>query len=147
MEGARSRLSLPISLLAGLGLLVGCSDPVCTEAGCESTIVVDYGSVVVNQPYILSINPGGQTTAVTCLAVGPDAEPLPEWLECDANGFELTGDFADQTTITVAVIIEATDEAVVANALVPLTVEEVIQPNGPDCDPACYRRVGSTAGL
>lgn len=142
------RISQLLPVLALFALLPACADSeACTLADCSSTIVVDYGAVVVNEPYSLTINPGGMTTSVTCLQVGPDAEPLPEWIECDANGFEISGDFGTTTTITVGVVPLSTQEAVVANALVPLTVTDVIEPNGPDCDPVCYRRVGSTQGL
>lgn len=127
--------------------LEGCDAQACTEAGCESTIRVDYGSLTINEPYELSINPEGPTVSVTCLGSGPDAEPLPDWIECDANGFELVGELGSLTTITVAVVPVATQEAVIANALVPLTVVETLQPNGPDCPPACYVREGSTEGL
>jgi len=147
VPGTSLRLRLLPPLLAvGLSAL-GCGGETCTLADCESTISVDYGSVVVSEPYHLTINPGGDTTSVVCLATGPEVEPLPEWLACDANGFQITGDFADETTITVAVVTVASQEALIANALVPLTVDQVIQPNGPDCDPTCYDRVGSTAGL
>lgn len=129
---------------ASLVTLIGCGGSiVCTEIGCDSELVVDYGDVVVNEPYSLTINPGGQTVSVICLSDNPDDEPPPEWLRCDADGFEITGELADNTTISVAVVPLSTGEAVVPNALVTLTVDEVLQPNGPDCEPVCYRRVGS----
>jgi hypothetical protein len=78
--------------------VLGCGASVCTEIGCDSSLVVDYGDVVVNEPYSLTINPGGQNVTVVCLADDPEAEPLPEWLECDAGGFE-TGENAEGTTI------------------------------------------------
>jgi len=127
--------------------LLGCGGPLeCTEIGCESTVVVDYGGIVVNQPYSLTISANGPTVSVTCLDNDPDAEPLPEWLTCHASGFELSGELAQgATTITVTVVPLASGEAVIASALVPLLVEDTIQPNGPDCEPVCYRRVGSVA--
>jgi hypothetical protein len=126
-----------------LALVGGCGSPVCTEIGCDSTVAVDYGDIVVNEPYTLTINPGGQNVSVLCLSNDPNDEPLPEWIECDADGFEITGELADSTTISVAVVPSSTGEAVIPNALVTLTVEEVFEPNGPDCEPVCYRRVGS----
>jgi hypothetical protein len=122
--------------------MISCGDQACTEIGCSSTLVVGYGDVVVNEPYSLTINPGGVSTTVICLDDDPDAEPLPDWLECDANGFEITGDDAEGTTISVTVIPLSTQAAVIPSALVPLVVEEVLEPNGPDCEPVCYRRVG-----
>jgi hypothetical protein len=132
-------------VLLSLSTVLGCGASVCTEIGCDSTLVVDYGDVVVNEPYSLTINPGGQVVTVVCLADGPDPEPLPEWLECDAGGFEITGENAEGTTISVAVVPLSTGEAVIPNALVPLTVDEVNEPNGPDCEPVCYVRSGSVS--
>jgi hypothetical protein len=105
-------------------------------------MVVDYGDIVVSEPYTLTINPDGQLVSAICLSNNPNDEPLPEWLECDANGFTITGEGADRTTISVTVVPLSTEEAVIPNALVTLTVEEAMQPNGPDCEPTCYRRVG-----
>ncbi len=114
----------------------------CTEIGCDSTLELDYGDIVVNEPYSLTINPGGQTVSVICLSDNPDEEPPPDWLSCDAGGFAIVGELAENTTITVAVVPLSTNEAVIPNALVPLTVTEVLEPNGPDCEPVCYRRAG-----
>jgi hypothetical protein len=134
-------------VLLAISTVLGCGGAVCTEIDCESTLVVDYGEVVVNEPYSLTINPGGQQVTVVCLADDPDAEPLPEWLECNAGGFEITGENAEGTTISVAVVPLSTGEAVIPNALVPLTVDEILEPNGSDCDPVCYTRSGTTSGL
>lgn len=141
-----NRLAISLVLLS-LSTALGCGAVVCTEIGCESTLVVDYGDVVVNEPYSLTINPGGQVVTVVCLADSPDAEPLPEWLECNAGGFEITGENAEGTTISVAVVPLSTGEAVIPNALVPLSVDEILEPNGPDCDPVCYARTGTTSGV
>jgi hypothetical protein len=130
-------------LLALVPALSGCGAQTCTEIGCDSTLVVSYGATVVNEPYSLTINPGGQTTSVICLADDPDSEPLPEWLDCDANGFEVTGDGANATTISVTVVPLSTQVALIPSALVPLIVDEVLEPNGPDCEPACYQRKGT----
>lgn len=133
-------------LAAALLTLAGCGgDPlVCTEIGCESTIVLDYGGLVVNEPYSLTITASGPSLSVICLDNDPDAEPLPDGLTCGAGGFELTGGLADgATTVSVAVVPISTGEALVPYALVPLVVDDLIQPNGPDCEPVCYRRVGS----
>lgn len=135
-------LWLATTPLASL-LASGCGSSVCTEIGCESLAVVDYGGIIVNEPYALNINVGGQLTSVVCLSNDPDDEPLPEWLSCDAGGFEITGEMAENSTITVAVVPLSTGEAVIPNALVPLTVEQVLRPNGDDCEPVCYRRVGA----
>jgi hypothetical protein len=124
-------------------LASGCTDDACTLAACESELSVDYGDIVVNEPYALTIVLGGETVSVTCLSDNPDDAPPPEFLECDAGGFEITGERADNTTVSVAVVPLSTGEAVIPNALVTLTVQEVLQPNGPDCEPTCYRRVGS----
>jgi hypothetical protein len=142
----RNRLALSLMLLS-ISTVLGCGGQLCTEIACESTLVVDFGEVVVNEPYSLTINPGGQPVSVVCLADDPDAEPLPEWLECDAGGFEITGENAEGTTISVAVVPLSTGEAVIPNALVPLTVDEILEPNGSDCDPVCYTRSGTTFGL
>lgn len=107
--------------------------------------MVSYGAVVVNEPYTLTINPGGQPVTVTCLADDPDTEPLPEWLECDAGGFSITGENAENTTISVAVVPLSTGEAVIPSALVTLTVNEINEPNGPDCEPVCYERSGTVS--
>jgi trehalose-6-phosphatase len=114
--------------------------------GCSSTLVVTYGDIVVNEAYSLTINPGGQSTTVVCLSNDPDDEPLPEWIECDANGFEVTGENAEGTTISVTVVPLSTQAALIPSALVPLIVDETLEPNGPDCEPVCYRRVGVVAG-
>jgi hypothetical protein len=149
---ARLSRALPSLVLCSLllALPAGCGGSgECTLIGCESTLVVDYG-VVVNEPYTLVINPGGPNVSVECLTTDPDAEPPPEWLTCTASGFEITGEQAEITTISVTVVPLSTGEAVVPNALVTLTVEQVLEPNGPDCGPVCYRRVGQvppTGGL
>ncbi|MFO7561266.1 MAG: hypothetical protein R6X02_01380 [Enhygromyxa sp.] len=140
----RARMIRLTALLAALLVFSGCGGSfTCTEIGCDSVAVVDYGDVVVNEPYALNINIGGQLTSVVCLSNDPDDEPLPEWLRCDAGGFEITGELADNTTVTVAVVPLSTNEVVIPNVLVPLTVEEVLRPNGPDCEPVCYRRTGT----
>jgi hypothetical protein len=126
---------------------LGCSAAECTLIGCDSRLEVDFGDVVVNEPYSLTINPRGQPVTVTCLADDPDAEPLPEWLECDAGGFVITGENAENTTISVAVVPLSTGEAAIPNALVTLTVQETLEPNGPDCEPVCYVRSGTTLGM
>jgi hypothetical protein len=36
---------------------------------------------------------------------------------------------------------------VIPNALVTLTVDEIVEPNGPDCEPVCYVRSGTTLGM
>ena len=149
---ARLPRALPSLVLCSLLLTppAGCGgSTVCTEIGCDSTLVVDYG-LVVNEPYALTINLGGPNVSVECLSEDPEAEPPPEWITCDAGGFEITGEQAETTTISVAVVPLSTGEAVVPNALVTLTVEEVLEPNGPDCEPVCFRRVGQvppTGGL
>ncbi|NVB41563.1 hypothetical protein G6O69_27235 [Pseudenhygromyxa sp. WMMC2535] len=136
-------LLLSCTLLALIANL-GCGGTQCTEIDCDSTLEVDYGEVVVNEPYELTINPGGTSVTVTCLANSPDAEPLPDWLDCDAGGFVITGELADTTTtMNVAVVPLSTEEAVIPNALVALNVDELIEPNGPDCDPRCVVRRGS----
>jgi hypothetical protein len=135
-----------LAALGGAVWLAGCGAAVCTTIGCDSTLVVDYGDVVVNEPYSLTINPGGQNVTVVCLADEPDAEPLPAWLECDAGGFQITGENAEGTTISVTVVPLSTGEAVIPSALVPLTVDEILEPNGSDCEPVCYARSGSTFG-
>ena len=134
-------LALALASLASLAA-TGCGHvTACTEIGCDSTMVVDYGNVVVNEPYLLTLDMG-QKQVFECLSDDPDAEPLPEWLTCDAGGFEITGERAEATTISIAVVPLSTEEAVIPNALVTLTVEQVLEPNGPDCEPVCYRRVG-----
>lgn len=118
----------------------------CTEIGCESVAEVSYGSRVVNEPYELTIDPNGPKMTVTCLGdpdlAEPDAAPEPpEWLRCDASGFTITGSEADLlTAISVTVVPIATEEPVIANELLFLSTDEVLQPNGPDCEPTCYTR-------
>ena len=142
MDPRRARL-LAVSSLALA--LAGCNNPECTLACCESKLSVRYG-LSVSEPYSLTINPGGQTQSFTCLANDPDAEPLPEWLTCDAGGFEITGERADNTTISVSVVPLSTQEALIPSALVTLAVDETLEPNGPDCPPACYERSGVVVG-
>lgn len=140
----RTLTSGALALALALTLtLTGCQSGECTEIGCESSMVVDYGDIVVDEPYLLTINPNGQQVSVVCLSNDPNDEPLPEWLRCNAEGFEIRGEQADSTTITVAVVPLSTGEAAIPNALVALTVDEVNQPNGPDCEPVCYVRSGS----
>ena len=136
-------LSSLLALLLSFALTSCQSGAACTEIGCESSLVVDYGDIVVNEPYMLTINPGGQLVSVECLSQDPEAEPLPDWLTCDAGGFEIVGDGAESTTISVAVVPLSTGEAVIPNALVALTVVAASTPNGPDCEPVCYQRAGT----
>jgi hypothetical protein len=141
--GMRHHLRALSLVLFSFACSSGCGSSVCTEIGCDSTLLVDFGDTVVNEPYTLTINPGGQLVSVICLSNDPTDEPPPEWLECSANGFQITGEQAENTTISVAVVPISTGEAVIPNALVTLTVNETMQPNGPDCEPTCYQRVGS----
>lgn len=136
--------SLALALVA---TQLHCSAGDCTLIGCESKLSVDYGDDVVNEPYTLTINPDGAPISVVCLSDDPDADPLPEWLECDAGGFEITGELAENTTISVSVVPLSTGEALIPSALVPLTVDDTLEPNGPDCGPVCYVRSGSTRGV
>jgi hypothetical protein len=131
-------------MLSMLALLGSCIEAgACTEIACESTSEVDYGGLIVNEPYALTISAVGPPVSVVCLSNDPEDEPLPEWLTCTASGFQLTGEMAESTTISVTVAPLSTGEAVISYALVTLIVDEVLRPNGPDCDPVCYRRRGS----
>lgn len=141
--------------LTGLGSLVlviaassgGCGDSgVCTEIGCSSVVEVSYGSRVVNEPYQLIIDPNGGNISAICLGEPEDEPQPPEWLNCDASGFTITGSEADLlTAVSVTVVPVATEEAVIANELVFLATDEAMQPNGPDCEPTCYARSGVVA--
>ena len=136
------RLRRLVALLA-LSPVLACGGNECTEIDCDSVLEVDYGMVVVNEPYWLTIDPQGNKITVVCLADTPDAEPLPDWLACDAGGFTITGELADTTTtLNVAVVPLSTEEAVIPNALVPLMVDEIDEPNGPGCPPKCVTRRG-----
>lgn len=127
----------------GLAAIAGCGAGECTEIGCESSLEVSYG-VVVNEPYELTVDAGLGPTTVTCLPDQPDAEPPPDWLECDAAGFTITDEVAaTSTTVRVSVVTLEDEEPIVANVLVPLMVVEILEPNGPDCEPTCVVRRGS----
>lgn len=141
---ARPPLALRAALAAlfTAGALGGCGGSECTEIGCDSTLEVDYGSVVVNEPYLLTIDPDGDEVTVTCLPDSPDAEPLPDWLECDADGFIVTGERADTTTSVRVTVVPIETEDAAINELVTLNVQEILEPNGPDCDPKCVVRRG-----
>jgi hypothetical protein len=133
--------SIVLPLVASSGGCLGSG--ACTEADCSSVIEVSYGSQVVNEPYELTIDPNGGKISVICLGEPTDEPQPPEWLRCDANGFTITGSEADLlTSITVTVVPVATEEAVIANEFVSLLTDEVLQPNGPDCEPTCYTRNG-----
>src|SRR5688572_10548556 len=90
-------------VLLSLSTVLGYEPTIYTEISCDSRLVVDYGDIVMNEAYSLTINPGKQSVTVVCLADDPKAEPLPEWLECNAEGFEITGKNAKSTTISMAV--------------------------------------------
>ncbi len=138
------RLAALVVVLA-LGGAQGCVDSgACTEIGCTSTAVVSYGSMAVNEPYELTIDPNGNKISVICLGEPSDEPQPPEWLSCDAGGFTITGSEADLlTVVSVTVVPIASGEATIANALVTLGTDQVDQPNGPDCEPTCYTRSGA----
>lgn len=123
----------------------GCVESgVCTEIGCTSTAEVSYGSIVVDEPYQLIIDPNGATVTAICLGEEGDEPQPPEWLSCDANGFTITGSEADLlTVVSVTVAPVSSGEAVIADELVNLSTDEVNRPNGPDCEPTCYVRSGA----
>jgi hypothetical protein len=145
------RLTALASVLGLLALTLvgssgGCGGPgsgACTEIGCSSVAEVSYGSQVINEPYQLIIDPNGTNILAVCLGEPEDEPQPPEWLECDATGFTITGSEADLlTAISVTVVPIATEDPVIANELVFLSTDEVLQPNGPDCEPTCYTRSG-----
>jgi hypothetical protein len=142
---SRRSAALGLNLVLVFGSSGACLDGgACTEIACESVATVSYGSMVVNEPYTLIINPDGVQIAVICLGEPSDEPQPPEWLRCDADGFTITGSQADLlTAISVTVVPVATEEAVIASALVILSTDEVNEPNGPDCEPTCYTRSGA----
>jgi len=140
-------LTLPLvaPLVALLPWLVDCGGQACTEVDCNSILSIDYGAVI-DEPYALTLDLGAETVDVVCLADGPNPEPLPDWLECDAAGFTITGAKADTTTaIGVTAITLADEQAIVPNVLVQTTVMEILEPNGPNCDPKCVVRNGAVS--
>jgi hypothetical protein len=141
---SRSLTALGVIVLAFVASSGGCVDSgVCTQIGCSSVAEVSYGSRVIDGAYQLTIDPHGGTISVICQGEPEDEPQPPEWLECDANGFTITGTEADLlTAVSVTVVSLATEEPVIANELVFLSTDEVLQPNGPDCEPTCYTRSG-----
>lgn len=141
---SRRLAALSLIMLASSGACVDTG--ACSLVGCDSVAEVSYGSSVVNEPYTLIIDPNGAKISAICLGEPGDEPQPPEWLRCDAGGFTITGSEADLlTAISVTVVPVSTEEAVIANELVILTTDEVLQPNGPDCDPTCYTRSGAVA--
>ena len=137
----------PLLVICALALLDGCfgGEGVCTEIACESRVQVSYG-LSVAEPYTLYIDPNGTQVAALCLGEEGEEPVAPDWLDCNATGFTITGSEADLLTIvSVTVVPVATEEAVIENVLVTLSTDEVLQPNGEDCEPTCYERSGSAA--
>ncbi|MFV8754354.1 hypothetical protein ACNOYE_27730 [Nannocystaceae bacterium ST9] len=141
---SRALLVLALILLPFAASSGGCIDSgACTEIGCSSSAEVSFGSLVVDEPYTLSIDPNGATVTAICLGEPGDEPQPPEWLSCDANGFTITGSEADLlTVVSVTVVPVSTGEAVITNELVNLSTDEILRPNGPDCEPTCYTRSG-----
>lgn len=138
---SRRVLALCLTLVASSGGCLGSG--ACTEVACSSTVEVSYGSRVINEPYELTIDPNGSKISVICLGEPTDEPQPPEWLTCDAGGFTITGSEADLlTSITVTVVTVEDEEAPIANEFVVVSTDEVLQPNGPDCEPTCYARSG-----
>jgi hypothetical protein len=138
-----ARMVLALSLLALTSCVSGGGD--CTEIGCESETKVAYNGFSVTGPYDLTLGLGEQVTVRCNDDDSMEALGNPEYVTCDNGGFEILGEEGNRTSITVTIVDIDLNEAVVANALVQLSVEPngVIEPNGPDCEPVCYVRFGA----
>ncbi len=148
----RTRLALlrGPAIIAGAALasilLPGClGGEGCTEIGCSSEATVVY-SRAVGQGYWLDLEIGGESALALCNAPPmPDMPENPEWLSCNASGFEIVGELAGNNSVLVLLYLDDDDQTVLAsNADVSLATspEGVQQPNGPDCEPTCYVRRG-----
>jgi hypothetical protein len=117
----------------------------CTELGCESKMVVDYGEVSANGAYDLQISASGLDLSARCNDPGSMEEvDNPPELSCSTSGFEIIGPSVDTTSsVNVTVVRVEDEEVLIGNIPVNLTVAEIIEPNGPDCEPKCYERHGT----
>lgn len=118
----------------------------CTEIGCESVATVTYDGSV-SGGYLLMVQAGGMSGMAECNAPpSPDAIEPPEWLSCDASSFEMVGAAADDNSVLVTIVLMDPDETVLignADVALPADPDNLIQPNGPDCEPTCFERRGT----
>lgn len=127
------------------GLVPGCtSEPACTEIGCESEAIVTFPASLVSGAYDLVLEGEGPTVTARCLdPSAPETAENPEGLECDASGFRLHGELANEREVVVTVIPYVDGEPGDAvSESVRLDAIEEITPNGPDCPPLCVVRNG-----
>ena len=124
--------------------LLGCADDECTLIGCDDTSVVSFPPGLVVGPYDLVIDAEvGQITARCLQPAAPEAADNPPELDCDREGFTITGgDFARMRELQVTVIDVANEETL-ASATVPADVVDEQSPNGPECPPTCFVRNGA----
>lgn len=140
----RGRIWASLLLLAPLVACAG--DTQCTEIGCESEATISYNGFAISGPYDLTVRLGSETYLVRCNDKGSMEElENPEFIDCDAGKFEIIGDEANHTSITVSIYDIENDESITANNSVALSVEPngVLNPNGEDCPPTCFIRFGS----
>jgi hypothetical protein len=138
--GLAALLSLAVAVPACAG------EEGCTEIGCDSTATVSYNGFSLSGPYDLSVELGGERVDVRCNDPGSMEEDAnPEDVSCDGFGFEIVGERANQTSTVVTIYDIADNEPVAVNQTVQLAVppDGTLAPNGPDCPPVCYERVGS----
>lgn len=127
------------------GLVHGCtSEPACTEIGCESEAIVTFPAGLVSGAYDLVLEGEGPAVSARCLdPSAPETAENPEGLECDASGFRLTGDLANEREVVVTVIPYVDGEpGEPVSESVRLDAVEELTPNGPDCPPLCVVRNG-----
>lgn len=140
------RLLARAALLVTLaGLVPACAgETACTELGCESEAIVTFPAGLVSGAYDLVLEGEGPTVAARCLdPSAPETAENPEGLECDAGGFQLHGDLANQRELVVTVIPYVDGEpGEPVTDTVRLDAVEEITPNGPDCPPLCVVRNG-----
>jgi len=116
----------------------------CTEIGCESRATVTYNTTITGK-YLLRLSAGGGVD-VRCNDASIEAENNPPWITCTGNGFEILGDEAISSSVTVSItLLEGDMDELARNEVVALTTgpNGVLQPNGPDCEPTCFERSGS----
>jgi hypothetical protein len=125
----------------------GCAseaDGECSQGGeCTSVTIVEYGTTL-SGPYTLVLDIGSTSAVARCNApLDMATEDNPEWLSCDATSVTVTGDQATaHSSVRLTIQVDADEDPYVVSELVDLNVDETEEPNGPDCEPACYERSG-----
>lgn len=139
-----ARVSALVLALACVGGSACAGSEACTELGCTSTVRVDYDAPI-SEPYLLYVTVGERDDMIRCNDDGSlESQDNPDWIDCDPRGFEYEGEEANENSVLITIqLLDADETVLVGNELVNLPAsEDLIQPNGPDCDPTCVERRG-----